>query len=79
LTKTDIINYSVTLLKEQGIRKLRAFGFVNVSQENLLTDEVYVYHFKKYILSLPVESEEMKNSIRIIIKMLEDDGPGRLI
>ena len=36
-------------LLELGVRKLRSFGFVNATVNNVLTDEVYRFYFIRFM------------------------------
>lgn len=33
-----------------GVGYLKKFGFRNVNKENILTDEVYSFHFKRFLM-----------------------------
>lgn len=38
---------------KNGVKKLRLFGFTNVTEENILTDEVYRLYFERILRSNP--------------------------
>ncbi|MDP1802016.1 MAG: hypothetical protein Q8L81_11730 [Bacteroidota bacterium] len=60
------MKYSKDKLLDIGIEKLKNFGFLNVTKENIFEDEVYRYHFKKFI-SLRLGQE---NETDVVIKEL---------
>lgn len=38
-------------LIRNGVKKLRLFGFTNVTEENIMTDEVYRLYFERILRS----------------------------
>ena len=36
---------------KNGVKKLRLFGFTNVTEENIMTDEVYRLYFERMLRS----------------------------
>ncbi len=39
------------ILLDAGVQKLKNFGFINVSRENILQDEVYIFYLKRFLHS----------------------------
>ena len=65
------IAYSKDDLLEMGIQKLKNFGFVNVNKTNILEDEVYAYHFKKFMSFLLGQNEELDTSIKDLFTSID--------
>ena len=57
-------------LLELGIHKLKTFGFVNVTKKNVLEDEVYLYHFKKFMSFHLGQNKDLDKSIKEILTSL---------
>ena len=51
-------------LLDNGIAKLRNFGFLNVNKENVLEDEVYTYYLKRFLTLMLGQSDELDGAIR---------------
>ena len=58
-------------LTEQAVKKLRRFGFVNVTEENIITDDVYGLYFEKILLLNIGEDEETNKVIRNLLEKLK--------
>ncbi len=65
------MTYSKDELLEMGINKLKNFGFVNVSRKNILEDEVYAYHFKKFMSFLLGQDEDLDSSIKELFTSID--------
>jgi hypothetical protein len=65
------MSYSKDELLEIGINKLRTFGFVNVTKNNVFEDEVYLYHFKKFMSFLLGQNGELDTSIKELFTSID--------
>jgi hypothetical protein len=63
--------YSKDQLLEIGIHKLKNFGFVNVDKKNVLEDEVYSYHFKKFMSFLLGQNEDLDLAIKELFTSID--------
>ncbi len=64
--------YSKDELIGIGVQKLKSFGFVYVNKTNVLEDEVYVYHFKKFMFSLLGRTPELDQSINQLLATIDN-------
>jgi len=56
---------------ELGIKKLKNFGFVNVTKENILLDEVYSFFFLRFMSSLKGKTPELDKQIENFLNSIE--------
>jgi hypothetical protein len=57
------MKYSKNKLVDIGIAKLKNFGFVNVTKDNIFEDEIYIYYFKIFMNSIREQNENTDRSI----------------
>lgn len=55
-----------------GIKKLKSFGFVNVTEENILSDEVYVFFFIRFLDSQKGKSNELDKQIEMLLCLVKE-------
>ena len=65
-------NLSFANLVGEGIKKLKHFGFVNVNEENILSDEVYVFFFTRFLDSQKGKSNELDKQIEILLCLTKE-------
>lgn len=65
-------NLSFVNLVGEGIKKLKHFGFVNVNEENILSDEVYVFFFTRFLDSQKGKSNELDKQIEILLCLTKE-------
>lgn len=65
------MKYSKDKLLNIGIEKLKNFGFLNVTKENIFEDEVYRYHFKKFMSVMLGQEEDIDVAIKELFTSLE--------
>ena len=70
------MNYSKDKLLELGINKLKKYGFVNVTTKNVFEDEVYTYHFKKFMSFHLGQNKDLDTSIKELFKIIENKKNG---
>ncbi len=58
-------------LIKQAVKKLKRFGFTNVTDENITTDDVYKLYFKKMMLLRIGENKETDKVINELIGKLK--------
>lgn len=56
--------YTKEKLVDIGIEKLKKFGFINVNRENVFYDEVYKYHFIKFMAAMLGQDENLDIAIK---------------
>ncbi len=64
-------------LIKQAVKKLKRFGFVNVSPANIMLDDVYKFYFDKIIRANLGQNKETDNEIHELlekIKILIEDS-----
>lgn len=54
-----------------GIKKLKTLGFINVTKDNLMHDEVYNYHFRIFTNFLKGQNEDLDRSIDELFASIE--------
>ena len=59
----SMTKYSKDKLLDIGIKKLKNFGFVNVTKTNVFEDEVYKYHLKRFMTFLKGKNEDLDQAI----------------
>lgn len=52
-----------------GVKKLRNFGFTNVTKDNILHDEVYFFFFKRFITIMQGKDEKLDMQINELLKI----------
>lgn len=65
--------YSKDNLINVGIEKLKNLGFINVTKENFLLDEVYKYHLKIFKNSLKGQTDNLDMTIKELVSKLENN------
>lgn len=68
------MKYSKDKLLDIGIKKLKNFGFVNVTRTNIFEDEVYMYYFKRFMVFLKGKSEELDRLIDELFSLTNKTG-----
>ena len=63
--------YSKENLVDIGIEKLKNFGFVNVNKKNVFDDEVYKYHFKKFMVIMLGQDENLDVAIKELFSSID--------
>lgn len=63
--------YSKENLVDIGIEKLKNFGFVNVNKKNVFDDEVYKYHFKKFMAIMLGQDENLDVAIKELFSSID--------
>jgi hypothetical protein len=58
-------------LIEEGVIRLKKFGFINVTRENVLSDEVYCFFLSRFVSSLKGKCQETDDQINRLQKLLE--------
>lgn len=66
--------YSKDKLIEISVRKLKKMGFVNITKENILKDEVYIYHLKAFMNALKGEYENLDVAIKELFSSIDNKG-----
>ena len=65
--------YTTVGLKRMGVRKLRTFGFMKVTPGNITGDEVYRYHFVRYLRELHALRNGADNELAGLLKLMENE------
>jgi len=65
------MKYSKNKLVDIGITKLKNFGFVNVTKDNIFSDEVYKYYFKIFMNSLRAQNKNLDQSIDELLSAID--------
>lgn len=65
------MKYSKEKLLDIGIEKLKNFGFINVTKNNVLEDEVYKYHFEKMISFLLGQDDDLDRAIKELFSSID--------
>lgn len=60
-------------LIEIGVKRLRRFGFINVTPENILSDEVYRYFLLRDTKILKGKNKELDKQIDFFTKAIMDE------
>jgi hypothetical protein len=65
-----------SILIGQGVRKLKLFGFRNVTKENIMNDEVYRLYFERILNSnLGVRAADDETITELIAEIKKDTDP----
>lgn len=64
--------FKETLLKE-GVDKLKNLGFTNVTKLNIITDEVYSFHFSNLLLTELGIKPEADHVINALLKSMSHE------
>lgn len=64
--------YNLADLVGSGVRKLKNFGFVNVTEENILSDEVYVFFFSRFLDSQKGKNSELDKQIEMLLCLMKE-------
>lgn len=59
-------------LLKQAVKKLKRFGFTNVTEENITTDDVYTLYFKKILLLNLGQSNETDKVIHELLEKIKE-------
>lgn len=54
-----------------GVKKLKLFGFINVTTENIMSDEVYSLYFKRILQSMLGKRQADDATINELISLLK--------
>jgi hypothetical protein len=65
------MKYTKDKLLDVGVERLRHFGFVNVNRRNVLEDEVYAYHLKRYLSLLLGKNNDQDSIIKELITLID--------
>ncbi len=65
------MNYSKDQLIEMGVEKLKNFGFVYANKNNVFEDDVYKYHFKKFMSVMSGQNEEQDTAINELFSLID--------
>lgn len=65
------MNYIQNKLIDTGIEKLRRFGFIYVNKKNIFEDDVYKYHFKKFMSVMLGQNKEQDAAINELFSALD--------
>lgn len=66
--------YTKDTLIHIGIEKLKNFGFINVNQHNVFADEVYTYHFKKFMASMLGQNEHLDAALKDLFSTIDTNN-----
>ncbi len=64
-------NIGFSDLVDEGVKKLKLFGFENVNEENILTDEVYVFFFTRFLDSQRGKSKELDKQVEMLLYLIQ--------
>lgn len=59
-------------LIKQAVNRLKRFGFKNVNEGNITTDEVYSFYFFKMLKEMLGESQEKDEAIQQLLEMVNN-------
>lgn len=59
-------------LIKQAVNRLKRFGFRNVNENNITTDEVYSFYFFKMLNEMLGESREKDEAIQQLLEMVNN-------
>lgn len=65
------MTYSKENLIEGCVEKLKTLGFVNATNENILHDEVYIYHLKLFLNSLKGHTDNLDVAIKELMSKMK--------
>jgi hypothetical protein len=57
-------------LKEQGVKSLKGFGFVNVTIDNIMSDEVYRFFFGRFLVTKKGEDKKINEEIEKLLNLI---------
>lgn len=63
-------------LIKQLLARIQAFGFVNVTEENIITDEVYKLYFEKMLIELKGQNIVTDDVINDLLKIIKKNKGG---
>lgn len=63
--------YTREKLVDIGVEKLKNFGFINVNKNNVFDDEVYKYHFKKFMSIMLGQNESIDTAIKELFSSID--------
>ena len=72
MTRKKINETGLEELIEKGIEKLKKFGFVNVTRENVFSDEVYCFFLVRFMSSLKGKSVNLDIQIERFLSKMEE-------
>lgn len=72
LKEENIKTMGLDQLIEKGVDSLKGFGFINVTRENIFSDEVYCFFFVRFIHSLKGRNPELDIQIEQFLALLKD-------
>jgi hypothetical protein len=58
-------------LIKQAVKKLKRLGFINVTEENITTDDAYKLYFKKILLLHLGQNKETDNVIHELLERIK--------
>ena len=62
-------------LLQQGVKKLKQFGFTNVTKKNILTDDIYRLYFTKMLHLNQEHCIQVTKEIDVILRKMENKKP----
>lgn len=63
-------------LIKQALTRMQAFGFINVTEENIITDEVYKLYFEKMLIELKGQNIVTDDVINDLLKIIKKNKGG---
>lgn len=66
---TNMLSLKTELIKK-AVSKLRKFGFTNVNEENITTDEVYSFYFFKMLKEWMGENQQKDTLIKQLLETM---------
>lgn len=66
---TEKLSIQLKLI-QNAVNKLRNFGFANVNEENITTDEVYSFYFLKMLNEMSGENKETDSVINQLSELI---------
>ena len=65
-------DYIKNKLIKQAVKKLKRFGFTNVTEENITTDDVYKLYFRKMLLLNLGQNKETDKVIHELLGKIKE-------
>jgi hypothetical protein len=64
-------DHGLEQLIEKGVEKLKQFGFVNVTKENIFSDEVYCFFLIRFMNSFKGKSSSLDAQIDYFLRVMK--------
>jgi hypothetical protein len=71
MRKQNINEMGFEQLIDKGVEKLKQFGFVNVTKENIFSDEVYCFFLVRFMNSLKGKNPDLDDQISRFLDIIE--------